>query len=84
MTAIAATEARRTIFRLIEQVTEDRDAIEITSPRGTAVLMSLTEYEALLATAHLLRAPANAKRLLESLAQARAGKARTRKLAPCD
>jgi len=77
MTAIAATEARRDIFNLIDRVTENREAVEITSKRGSALLMSLDEYNSLQETAHLLRSPANAKRLLESLAQAaRKGKAK--------
>jgi antitoxin YefM len=84
MSAIAATEARRTIFSLIEQVTANREAVEITSKHGSAVLMSLEEYESLQETAYLLRSPANAKRLLESLAQAKKGRAKERKLAPCD
>lgn len=84
MTAIAATVARRDIFRLIDRVTANREAVEITSKRGSAVLMSLEEYDALQETAYLLRSPANAQRLLESLAQARKGKAKTRKLASCD
>lgn len=84
MTAIAATEARRNIFRLIDQVTANREAIEITSKRGSAVLMSLAEYDSLQETAYLLRSPANAKRLLESIIQANKGKAKARKLVPCD
>lgn len=71
--AITASEARRGLFGLIENVNDDRTAVEITSKRGNAVLMSLSEYEALAETAYLLRAPANARRLLESLAQAEAG-----------
>ncbi len=71
--AITASEARRELFPLIEQVNNDRTAIEITSKRGNAVLMSLAEYEALQETAYLLRSPANVRRLLESLAQAQAG-----------
>ena len=64
---------RRQQFPLIEKVNDDRTAIEITSKRGNAVLMSLAEYEALQETAYLLRSPTNARRLLESLAQAQAG-----------
>lgn len=74
MGPITASEARKNLFLLIEQVNEDQSAVEITSKRGDAVLISRAEYESLQETAHLLRVPANARRLLESLAQARAGK----------
>ncbi len=71
--AITASEARKNLFPLIEKVNEDRQAIEITSKRGDAVLVSKIDYDALTETAWLLRAPANARRLLESLAQAQRG-----------
>lgn len=71
--AVTASEARKSLFPLIEQVNDDRTAIEITSKRGNAVLMSLSEYESLEETAHLLRSPANATHLLESIAQHRRG-----------
>jgi antitoxin YefM len=41
-------------------------AIEITSTRGNAVLMSADEYAAWQETAHLFRSPANARRLLDA------------------
>ena len=44
------------------------------SRRGNAVLMSREDYDALEETAHLLRSPANARHLLESLVQAREGR----------
>jgi antitoxin YefM len=62
------------LFPLIEKVNEDRTPIEITSRRSDAVLLSRADYEALEETAHLLRVPANAKRLLESLQQALDGR----------
>jgi antitoxin YefM len=71
--AMTASEARKHLFPLIEQVNNERRPIEITSKRGDAVLMSRADYEALEKTAYLLRAPANARRLLESLEQARSG-----------
>ena len=71
--AITASEARKNLFPLIEQVNDDRQPIEITSKRGDAVLLSRADYDALTETAFLLRVPANARRLLESMAQARAG-----------
>ncbi len=71
--AITASEARKNLFPLIEQVNDDRMPVEITSKRGDAVLISRADYDALEETAHLLRSPANARRLLESLAQAQRG-----------
>ena len=71
---LTASEARKNLFPLIEKVNDDRQPIEITSKRGDAVLMSRVDYEALTETAYLLRAPANARRLLESLTEAREGK----------
>ena len=71
--AITASEARKNLFPLIEQVNNDRTPIEITSRGGDAVLLARADYDALEETAQLLRVPANAKRLLESLQQARSG-----------
>ena len=71
--AMSASEARKNLVPLIEKVNEDRTPIEITSRRGDAVLLSRAAYDALEETAHLLRVPANTRRLLESLQQARAG-----------
>ena len=71
--AITASEARKNLFPLIQKVNDDREAVEITSKHGDAVLLSKADYEALTETAWLLRVPANARRLLESLEQARQG-----------
>ena len=71
--ALTASEARKNLFPLIEQVNNDHRPVEITSKRGDAVLMSRADYDALEETAYLLRVSANATRLLESLEQARKG-----------
>jgi antitoxin YefM len=71
--AITASEARKNLFPLIEQVNADRNPIEITSKRGDAMLIAMDDYRALEETAYLLRSPANVRRLLESIGQARSG-----------
>lgn len=71
--SITASEARKNLFPLIQQVNDDRVPVEITSRNGDAVLISKADYDALEETAHLLRSPANARHLMESLAEARAG-----------
>lgn len=65
--AITASEARKSLFPLIEKVNEDRAPVEITSKRGNAVLMSVDDYEAWQETAYLFRSPANARRLLDAM-----------------
>jgi len=72
--AITASEARKNLFPLIEQVNEDHTPIEITSKRGDAVLIGIDDYRALEETTYLLRSPANVRRLVQSLDQARSGK----------
>ena len=79
--AITASEARKNLFPLIAQVNDDREPIEITSKNGDAVLMSRADYEALTETAWLLRVPANARRLMESLVQAQTGQREAHDLA---
>lgn len=69
--AVTTSEARRELARLIARVNLDRTAIEITSKRGSAVLMPKDEYDALMETSYLLSSPANAERLLAALQSAR-------------
>ena len=64
--AITASEARRNLFPLIEQVNADRTTVEITSKAGRAVLMSAEDWEAWQETAYLFQSPANARRLLDA------------------
>jgi antitoxin YefM len=73
MMAITASEARRDLFGLIERVNLDQTEVEITSKRGSAVLMSKDEYDSLLETTYLLRSPKNARRLIDAIETARAG-----------
>ena len=73
MGAITASEARKRLFPLIEEVNQDAAHVLITSRAGNAVLVSEAEWEAWQETMYLLRTPANARRLLASIAQADAG-----------
>ncbi|MGO1315560.1 MAG: type II toxin-antitoxin system Phd/YefM family antitoxin [Cellulomonadaceae bacterium] len=72
--SISASEARKTLFPLIERVNDDRDVVEIVSRKGNAVLMSADDYAAWQETAYLFRSPTNARRLLDAYDRARAGK----------
>jgi antitoxin YefM len=65
--AISASEARKNLYGLIKQVSDDADSVEIVSKHGNAVLVSAEEWRSMQETVHLLRSPANAARLLESV-----------------
>lgn len=75
MTAITYTAARENLAMTMDRVCADHDPVIITRNRDQAVvLMSLEDYESLQETAYLLRSPANAKRLLESVEELTKGK----------
>jgi len=78
--SVSASQARKTLFPLIEQVNNDRDVVEIVSRKGSAVLMSAEEYAAWRETAYLFRSPANARRLLDAYERARAGQTEVHEL----
>ena len=65
------TEARANLARLWDQATHDRETV-IISRRGAddIALIAADELASLQETAHLLRSPANAARLLSALQRA--------------
>ncbi len=81
MQAITYTAARENLASTMDQVCRDSAPVIITRNREQAVVMiSLDEYEALEETAHLLRAPANAKRILASIGALESGKGKAHKV----
>jgi antitoxin YefM len=83
MDAISYTAARANLAKTMDRVTENHEAVIITRQTGQAVvMMSLEDFNAWQETTYLMRSPANAKRLLESVEQARKGGAKPRKLLP--
>jgi antitoxin YefM len=75
MKAISYTAARENLASTMESVCADHTPIIITRNRDQAVVMlSLEDYESLEETAHLMRSPANAKRLLEAIHALESGK----------
>jgi len=68
---ITFTHARQNLAKVIDEVTQDREIV-IIRRRGSedAALIAADELRSLMETAHLLRSPANAKRLLTALNRA--------------
>ena len=73
MSAITETEARKSLFGLIQQVNDDHTIVEVVSRHGNAVILSKDDYDAITETAYLLRNPANAERLLTAIERVRRG-----------
>jgi antitoxin YefM len=81
MKSITYTAARENLASTINRVCEDNAPVLITRNRDQSVVMlSLAEYESLQETAHLLRSPANAKRLLKSIESLERGQGVRRQL----
>lgn len=85
MNAISYTAVRATLAKTMERVCEDHEPVIITRNREQAVVMiSLEDFKAMEETAYLLRSPANASRLLASIAELEGGQGQVRELLECE
>ncbi len=74
MDAISYTTVRANLASTMAQVCNDHAPVIITrKSEAPVVMMSLADYEAMAETTYLLRSPANAMNLLESIAELEAG-----------
>lgn len=74
MDTISYTAAQTNLASIMERVCEDHAPIIITRKSETSVvMMSLEDYQAMEETTYLLRSTANAKQLLESIAELESG-----------
>lgn len=75
MKTVNYTDARQNLTSIMNEAIDDRIPILITRQKGIpCVLLSLDEYQSLEETAYLLRSPANARHLLDSINELNAGK----------
>lgn len=74
MQTVSYSEARASLATLLDRVTDDQEPV-IISRRGKqpVALVALAELESYRETAHLLRSPRNAERLLAALKRAKQG-----------
>ena len=81
MDAISYTTARANLASTMQKVCNDHAPMIITRKnQPPVVMMSLEDYAAMQETTYLLRAPANATRLLASIAELEAGRGTAREL----
>jgi antitoxin YefM len=83
MTKVALKDAKRHLDRLVDDTIAGNLPVAIERPDGKqVVLVSQSDYEALLETAHLMSTPANAARLSAAIQAAIAGQLEEHDLLP--
>jgi antitoxin YefM len=76
------TNARANLKALLDEAADTREPVIIRRRGGDDVaLIAADELRSLMETAHLLRSPANAERLLRALTRAQQGKGRPQSVA---
>lgn len=73
--AVNYSEARQNLASLMDSISASNDVVVITRRKAKPVVMlSLADYNSMMETNYLLRNPANAKRLMDSIAEYEEGK----------
>jgi len=81
MDAISYTAARANLASTMKKVCDDHSPVIITrKSESPVVMLSLEDYQAMEETAYLLRSPANARQLLESITELESGGGTQREL----
>ena len=74
MSHVSYTELRANLAEFMDEVCDSRVPLHVTRQNArTVVMVSEEEYEGLMETVHLLRSPANATRLVQSIKEANNG-----------
>lgn len=74
MAHVTYTDLRANLAGYMDEVCDSHSPLVITRQNARSVVMLAEEdYEGLMETVHLLRSPANAARLLQSIAEAEKG-----------
>ncbi len=77
MKTLSYTESRANYAQVLDDVVNNREEAVITrSGHEPVVIVSLADYESLRESAYLMRSPANARRLLDSIERLEAGQGR--------
>jgi antitoxin YefM len=81
MSPVTFTDLRDNLASHLDRVENDRTELVVTRQNHEpVVIVSLSDWEGMKETLHLLSAPANAERLFESIAQLDRGNGRERRV----
>ena len=67
MKTVTATEARKTLYRLLDEVAVTSEPVQITGRRAGAVLLSADDWRSIEETLHLLSIPGMRESIREGL-----------------
>ena len=68
MATVSATEARKRLYALIDEVGASHEPVQIIGKRGNAVLLSEEDWRAIQETLHLVSMPGMRQSILEGMA----------------
>ena len=68
MSTVSATEARKRLYNLIDEVQQSHEPVQITGKRGNAVLLSADDWRAIQETLHLVSIPGMRESIIEGMA----------------
>jgi antitoxin YefM len=69
MDTITASEARASLYRLIDQTAESHEPVTITGKRSSAVLISADDWSAIQETLYLLAIPGMRESIKDAMAE---------------
>lgn len=67
MATLSATDARANLYKLIEETLQNHEPVVITGKKGNAVLLSESDWNAVMETLHLLSIPGMRESIREGL-----------------
>lgn len=67
MTNVTVTEARKSLYKLVDEVQESHQPVQITGRRGSAVLVGEEDWRAVQETLHLVSIPGMRESILEGM-----------------
>jgi len=68
MTSISATEARKSLYKLVDEVQESHEPVLITGKRGNAVLVGEDDWRAVQETLYLVSIPGMRDSIVDGMA----------------
>ncbi len=67
MTTVTVTEARKKLFRLVDEASSSHEPVHITGKRGGAILISEDDWKSVQETLYLLSVPGMRESIREGL-----------------